>query len=195
MGADIHDIAITDVWAFPPVISIWGFASGDVHVQNLGNISETFLVTAYVTKNSDNSTFTVDSAIIQDLPPGQTEYLPFTWVPFILPTIALFPPPWPWPPEEPLAENFTVWAKADVPNDSNLSNNIYVNGNVTVVWWVIDVDPPYGYIDIRDVAAVAQAFGSNLGHPRWNPYVDFNSDEKIDIRDIAASAKHFGQHY
>jgi hypothetical protein len=92
-------------------------------------------------------------------------------------------------------ENFTVWAEADVPNDSNFSNNIYVNGNITVVWWVIDVDPPDGQIDMRDVATVAKSFGSYPNHPNWRPYVDFNSDEKIDMRDIAASARHFGEYY
>lgn len=193
VGTEVHDIAITYVDVGRPIIGIWRHSDIDVTVQNLGNVSETFQVTAYATRNSDNVTFTVDSATIQDLAPGQTDYLLFYW-PQPVAKIALFPPPWPWPPDEPLVENFTVWAEAEVPNDFNLSNNIYINGNITVTWWVIDVNPN-GEIGITDIAAVARAYGSYPGHPRWNPYVDFNSDEEINIRDIAASARHYGQSY
>ena len=194
VGTEVHDVAITYVDVGRPIVGIWRHSDIDITVQNFGNVSETFQVTAYATRNSDNVTFTIDSATIQDLAPGQTDYLLFYW-PWPTLTIALFPPPWAWPPDEPLVENFTVWAEAEVPNDFNLSNNIYINGNITVILWVIDVAPPDGHIDIRDIAAVARAFGSYPSHPTWNPYVDFNSDEKIDIRDVAASAKYFGQSY
>lgn len=153
-GTDVHDVAITYVDVGHPIIGIWRHRAIYISAQNLGNASETFQVAAYVTRNFDNVTFAFDSITIQDLAPGQSIPWFFYWPEPTL-TIALFPPPWPWPPREPQAENFTVWAEADVPNDFNLSNNVYVNGNSTVIWWVIDVDPPDGQIIIRDVAAVA----------------------------------------
>jgi len=52
---------------------------------------------------------------------------------------------------------------------------------------------PDGRVDIRDLAAIARAFGSYVGHPRYNPNYDINGDEKIDIKDIAAAAKNFGK--
>jgi len=50
-------------------------------------------------------------------------------------------------------------------------------------------------VDIRDIAIVAAAFGSYLGHPRWNPIADINYDNKIDIRDIAFVAANYGNIY
>jgi len=53
-------------------------------------------------------------------------------------------------------------------------------------------------VDINDIALAAKAFGSYLGHPRWNPIADITGptlgvpDGKVDIRDIALIAKNFG---
>jgi uncharacterized protein (DUF2141 family) len=50
-----------------------------------------------------------------------------------------------------------------------------------------------GKVDIKDLALVAQAFGSYTGHPRYNPAADVNQDGWVDIRDLAMVAKNFGQ--
>jgi len=50
-----------------------------------------------------------------------------------------------------------------------------------------------GKVDIRDVAIVAQAFGSYPGHPRWNPDADLDRNGKVDIRDLAMCASNFGK--
>jgi hypothetical protein len=47
-------------------------------------------------------------------------------------------------------------------------------------------------LDMRDIGRVAQAFGSNLGHLRWDPACDVNYDFKVDMRDIGTIAKKFG---
>jgi subtilisin family serine protease len=49
-----------------------------------------------------------------------------------------------------------------------------------------------GKVDIRDVAIVAQAYGSYPGHPRWNPDADVNLDGKVDVIDVALTAANFG---
>jgi hypothetical protein len=46
-----------------------------------------------------------------------------------------------------------------------------------------------------DIGAIARAFGTTTGNPRYNPNYDINSDGKIDMKDIAIAAKNFGQHY
>jgi hypothetical protein len=48
-------------------------------------------------------------------------------------------------------------------------------------------------VDIRDLSTAAHAFGSFLGHPRWNPMSDINFDHKINLMDISAIARSFGK--
>ena len=194
VGTEVHDVAITYMDVHLPVLPVYmGGTFIHVDVENLGTVNETFDVTVYA---KNNRTFTIGPYTIKNSAPWASDYSTFDW---LLPTLhiyAVFPPPWPWPPHRPLAENFTVWAEAEVvPGDVNVSNNVYVYGNVTVIWWILDVNPPDGHIDIRDIATVAKSFGSYPEHPNWNPSVDFNNDEKIDIRDIAVTAKHFGRSY
>ena len=50
-------------------------------------------------------------------------------------------------------------------------------------------------VDIKDIAVAASAFGSFLGHPKWNPIADINNDDKVDIKDLALIAMHFGEVY
>jgi hypothetical protein len=52
-----------------------------------------------------------------------------------------------------------------------------------------------GKIDGKDIAVVAQAFGSYPGHPRWNPQADLNQDDKIEGKDIALVGRNFGKTY
>jgi parallel beta-helix repeat protein len=52
-----------------------------------------------------------------------------------------------------------------------------------------------GKVDARDVAPASLAFGSYIGHSRWNPDADENEDGKIDARDIALIARNFGKSY
>ncbi|MGD8545808.1 MAG: cohesin domain-containing protein, partial [Candidatus Bathyarchaeota archaeon] len=49
-----------------------------------------------------------------------------------------------------------------------------------------------GIVDMRDIGLAAMAFGSEPGHPRWNPICDLNNDDKIDMKDIAMVARNFG---
>ena len=64
--------------------------------------------------------------------------------------------------------------------------------------WDINED---GKCDIQDVAIVAKAYGSYVGHPRWNPDADINGSEylvpdgKVDMRDVALVSKYYGERY
>jgi len=50
-----------------------------------------------------------------------------------------------------------------------------------------------GIVNIEDVHIVAKAFGSYLGHPRWNPDADLDDNKIIDIRDLYKVARNFGK--
>ncbi|UCB61381.1 MAG: right-handed parallel beta-helix repeat-containing protein, partial [Candidatus Bathyarchaeota archaeon] len=50
-----------------------------------------------------------------------------------------------------------------------------------------------GQVDVVDMAMASVAFGSYLGHPRWNPDADLDGNDRVDIKDIARIAKDFGK--
>lgn len=186
-SSEVHDVAVFNVKAWPTLVLPTITVYINVTVENQGTANETFNLTVY----ADN--LTIQTVSVADLSPGLGKTLTFNWEispPF---RIMIFPPP--WPPNKPMVENVTIWAEADVvAGEVDTSDNIYIDGTVTIMWWPPDVNGD-GKIDIRDIASVAKAFGSSPGDPRWDPILDFNSDGKIDIRDIATSAVHFGATY
>jgi len=66
---------------------------------------------------------------------------------------------------------------------------------------IYDVAEPYGEIDMRDVALVARAFGSQPGDENWDPRADITGpiygvpDGEVDMRDVSLPARHFGEIY
>jgi hypothetical protein len=58
--------------------------------------------------------------------------------------------------------------------------------------WDINKD---GKVDLKDVFAVARAYGSHPGDPNWNPACDINQDLKVDLKDYYAVCRHFGKAY
>lgn len=50
-----------------------------------------------------------------------------------------------------------------------------------------------GKVNIRDIAAVARCFGTEVGDPNYIARYDINLDGKIDINDISIAAKDFGK--
>jgi hypothetical protein len=52
-----------------------------------------------------------------------------------------------------------------------------------------------GKVDMKDISIASSAFGSYLGHERWNQIVDENEDNKIDMVDIALICRNFGKTY
>jgi len=49
-------------------------------------------------------------------------------------------------------------------------------------------------VDMADVTLVVNAFGSYLGHPRWNTACDLNGDGKVDLADLVIVLMNFGKH-
>lgn len=51
-----------------------------------------------------------------------------------------------------------------------------------------------GKVDIKDLVRVINAFGSYLGHPKWDSQADLNEDRKVDIKDLVIVNQNFGNY-
>jgi len=180
-SSEVHDVAVTYVTAWPTRALPLDVVHLNVTVENQGTSNESFNLTVYAAENH-----TIQTVSVTDLAPAESETLTFAW--YVSPGFAfefmgwLFPPP--WPVDEPLVENVTIWAEADaVAGEVDTSDNVYVDGTVTIVWWPLDVTGS-GKIDIFDVMELVRAYGSELGDPLYHPMLDFNHDGEIDIFDI-----------
>jgi hypothetical protein len=57
-----------------------------------------------------------------------------------------------------------------------------------------DVDGD-GKVDMGDIVALCDTFGSTPVNPNWNPNCDLDHDGSITMGDIVIGLDHFGQHY
>jgi len=48
-------------------------------------------------------------------------------------------------------------------------------------------------VDMKDIGIACRAFGSYVGHPRWEFVADINFDGKVDMKDIGLICWHFGE--
>jgi hypothetical protein len=79
-----------------------------------------------------------------------------------------------------------------IPYEYDTSDNNYTDGTITFrIVGDVNGDCEVG---IDDIYAVAQAFGSSPGHPRWNEYADLTQDGYVGIDDIFLVAVHFGEY-
>jgi len=62
---------------------------------------------------------------------------------------------------------------------------------VTVVAGPGDTDAD-GDVDVFDVIAVVNAFGSMPGDPNWNPACDFDGNDRVDVFDVITIVNSFG---
>jgi hypothetical protein len=49
-----------------------------------------------------------------------------------------------------------------------------------------------GKIDMRDIGAICNLYGTKVGDPRWNPDADTYPDGKIDMRDVGIVCNNYG---
>jgi len=182
----IRDVAITNVTTSA---NAWVYQGRPVNVTvtaaNIGQVTESFYVTAYYDANL------IGNISVINLAPNASIVEVFTWN-----TSGVTP----------LYHNFTISAQASaVPFEFNTANNVFID-DVVLLRCLGDVNGD-GKVDIKDILVVAQAFGSygpNVQYPgsppssRWNPAYDLTGpvylvpDGKVDIRDIALVARNFG---
>jgi hypothetical protein len=186
----IRDVAITNVVALAYYNGSitprpWVYQGTPINVtvtaSNTGQVLESFNVMAFYDTNL------IGDVSIVNLTPGDQVIEVFT-----LNTTGLT-----------LYHNYTISGQAStVQYDFNATNNVFVDGNVTVRL-LGDVNGD-GIVNLADYYAVTVAFGSfgpnylspgSLPSPNWNPDCDFNQDNKVDLKDLYIVAMNFGETY
>jgi len=143
-----------------------------VTVLNNGSEAESFDISLSYDDNL------IETQTVTSLAPGGTATLTFTWNTTGVPL-----------------GSHTIKAQASsVPGETNVVNNVKT-ATVTVLSPVAlptDINGD-GVVDMKDVGAVARAFGESPGRPRWDPALDINGDGVIDLMDLALIARDFGK--
>ena len=139
-----------------------------VTVENQGDYSETFNVTAYA------NVTVIHTFADLTLAGGNSTTLTFIWdaTGFKI-------------------GNYTISAYVSpVPSESDIADNEFSDGMVQVTI-PGDVNGDGG-VDITDLSMVAMAYGRFDGEPGFDPEVDINADGLVEIRDVVVVARHFG---
>jgi len=111
----VHDVAITDVASSPQQVAQGNLVTVNVTTANLGNIPESFTVTAYYDDNA------VGSQPVNNLDPSTSIILTFNWNTSGVPL-----------------GNYTISANAtQVPSETNVVNNGFIDGTVEIISGVI----------------------------------------------------------
>jgi hypothetical protein len=174
----IHDVAITNVTLARNWVYQGNTANITITGKNLGNVSESFNVSAYAESNL------IGTIPVTDLASGGEVALTFQWN-----TTNVTP-----------CHNYTIRGEASiVPHELNITNNNFTDGTIKVRFRG-DINGD-GKVDGKDITLIAAAFASygpnylypgSPPSPRWNPDADMNGDNKIDGRDIIVVTKNFG---
>lgn len=161
----IHDIAI--IKAKPSKTVAYDLLKFNVSVSNQGDFSEVIEVIVYC----NTSSFATSNIILAS---HSTGILTFTW-------------------------NATLAAKGlyvlkavatPVPGEADTSDNTFVDGWVTVTICG-DIDGDFD-VDIFDIVAIAGAYGSSRGSPKFDPNSDLDGDDDVDIFDLVLAAVNYG---
>jgi len=164
----VSDIAITNVTPCKTIVCQGYSMKINVTVENQGDLTETFNVTAYANT-------TVIQTKTNTLPSGNSTTITFTW------DATGF-----------AKGNYTVSANATaVPGETDLSDNSFTDGIVAIVHDG-DVDGN-GKVDLTDVLAVALAFGARPVDPLWSPNLDIDDNGSVDLTDYLATAINYGK--
>lgn len=185
-SSEVHDVAVTDVKVFPTWVVPAMNVLINAIIENQGTSMETFNVTAYF------DSYTIQTFTIIDMAASSNVTITFEWS--IYPDrFSIFSKS--WPQIVPVDVNVIIGVGAEVvAGETDTSDNVYIDGTVTVFWMAVDYDGN-GKVDIRDVARVAIAYGSYPGHPLWDRGADIDQNGELDMRDIASVARMFGAVY
>jgi hypothetical protein len=166
-----RDVAIVSIVPqFTEVYKGWKL-NITVVAKNLGDIAETFNVTAFCNDHE------IGTQQVTNLAPNNTIAL-------------LFPfntlQPWIEP-----CHNHTLKAEASqVPYEIDTTNNVLTEGQIHVKL-LGDINGDR-YVNIKDAAILGLAFGSKPGDSTWDPRCDLNQDGYINIKDVVLLGVNFG---
>jgi len=166
----IRDVAVVNVVPSPNDVYKGRIVDINVTVINEGDVAETFDVKAYY----DDTL--IETITVTNLPSKENTTVTLNWN-----TAGVEG-----------SHNYTVRAEAvPVTFETDLLDNAFTDGSVRIrILGDVNAD---GTVDILDVVLSTDAFGSYLGHPRWNPWADMNDDGDVDILDMILLASNFGK--
>jgi outer membrane protein assembly factor BamB len=165
----VHDIAIVFVLPVETVLIQGLDATIAVEVIIQGDFTETFDLAVYA-----NATMIQTKTI--NLESKYNMLATFTW-----------------DTEAVLSGKYAISAHATpVAGETDIADNTLIDGWVQVIALAGDLNGDC-VVNILDIAIVGQAFGSNPGHPRWNPIADLDHNNNVNIIDISIVAKEFGK--
>jgi len=168
----LHDIAVTDVVPYRNWVYEGRVVPVNVTLLNCGDLNETVTVDLYYNLTASEQVGT----IVTDLSPNETKTLTFEWN-----TIGVQH-----------CHNYTITALGNIQFDSNTTNNVN-EGTIRIKVRIMGDLNGDGNVRVDDVLLVASAFGSQPGHPRWNPDADVNGDGKVRVDDVLLVARNFGK--
>jgi hypothetical protein len=173
-----YDVAVTNVTsprnetaeaASAPQLKI-NVTTITVTVTNQGIYDETFNVTLYY-----NNTHKIGVQTVPNLAPDTDSILIFKWNTTGMPKA-----------------NHTLSAVADtVEGETDTANNVYTDHWILItIAGDVNADRK---VELKDVYAVAKAYGSVPGHPRWSLNCDLNDDGKVELKDYYTTCKNYGK--
>jgi hypothetical protein len=141
----------------------------NVTVLNDGNIPESFTVSLYY------DTTLIETKDVTDLAPKENITLTFNWNTGTV---------------SPRVTPYTMKAEAStVPYEVNLTDNTLVDGTIKLKI-VGDVNGD-GTVNINDLIAWDNAYGSHAGDGNWNAQADINNDGTVDKADATLILDHY----
>lgn len=172
-----HDLAVISVNLSKTVVGQGYSACINVTVENQGDTVESFNLTLYADLNASSTgdEQIIASQTIHDLKNRTLITIIFAWN-----TTGIG------------FGNYSLWAYAAlVLGETDIADNallgswicISIPGDINGDWKV----------NLKDIYAVARAYGSHPDHARWDPVCDINSDLKVDLRDYYIACRNYGK--
>jgi hypothetical protein len=168
-----HDVAVISITTTVQSVYAGQNFTVDVTLQNKGDAAENVTIVAYFNASSNEI---IGEENLENLLPEESRTITLT-----LNSVNLA-----------AGHNYTITVAAlIVEPDYNPSDNTLAGPTVGARFWE-DINRD-GRIDIKDIALVANAFGTGAGDSRWNPDADLNHDGVVDIKDVGSVARNFGK--
>jgi hypothetical protein len=177
----IYNVAVTGVVPSKTIVGQGYSVSVNVAVENQGDFTESFQVFAYADLEPPyGDEITIGAHLVANLRSLETTILSYTWN------------------TSDFSEgNYTISAYAEpVPGETHIDDNTFTDGWIFVSM-VGDINAD-GKVDVKDVYAVAKAYGTSLEGPNtpgraYNPNCDINGDDKVDVKDYYIVCRHYGE--
>jgi hypothetical protein len=168
IGSKEHDIGVTAVTPSKMVTGEGYTVPINSTIMNYGAHTETFQVTIYA-----NTTLLTSQTIT--LANATSTTITYAW------NTTGF-----------AKGNYTINAVIDtLPSETyTIDNTLAYRGVFVSIIGDINGDKK---VELKDVYAVAKAYGSVPGHPRWNPLCDINNDGEVELKDYYLTCKNYGK--